>query len=62
MNNAVHWQAVEHALPVAGRLRAELDYRQPLDLEDELELATFDNCLALLSEDAVKAVARIDPI
>ena len=62
VNNAVHWQAVEHALPVAGRLRAELDYRQPLDLDDELELATFDNCLALLSGDAVRAVARIDPI
>jgi acyl-ACP thioesterase len=60
VNNAVHWQAVEHALPVAGRLRAELDYRQPIDLDDELELATFDNCLALLAGDAVKAVARID--
>ena len=36
VNNAVHWQAVEHVLPVTGRLRAELDYRQPIDLGDEL--------------------------
>jgi acyl-ACP thioesterase len=58
VNNAVHWQAVEDTLPVTGRLRAELDYRQPLDLDDELELAPFDNCLAFVTGDGVKAVAR----
>jgi acyl-ACP thioesterase len=62
VNNAVHWQAVEHALPVAGRVRAELDYRQPIDLGDEVELASFDGCLALIAGDAVKAVARVDEI
>ena len=46
VNNAVHWQAVEDTLPVTSRLQAELDYRQPLDLEDELELAPFDAALA----------------
>ena len=59
VNNAVHWQAVEDALTVTGRLRAELDYRQPLDLGDDLELARFDNCLALVTGDGVKAVARV---
>jgi acyl-ACP thioesterase len=59
VNNAVHWQAVEHALPIAGRLRAELDYRQPIDLTDETRLATFDNCVALLAGEDVKAVARV---
>ena len=59
VNNAVHWQAVEDALPVTGRLRAELDHRQPIDLGDELELASFDNCLAFVTGDGVKAVARV---
>ena len=61
VNNAVHWQAVEHVLPVTGRLRAELDYRQPIDLDEELELAPFDNCLAFVTGDGVKAVARVTP-
>jgi acyl-ACP thioesterase len=59
VNNAVHWQAVEDTLTVTGRLRAELDYRQPLDLDDELEIARFGNCLALAIGDSVKAVARV---
>jgi acyl-ACP thioesterase len=44
VNNAVHWAAVEHLLHTTGpdprqSLRARLDFREPLDLEDELELA-----------------------
>jgi acyl-ACP thioesterase len=62
VNNAVHWQAVEHALPVTGPLLAELDYRQPIDLTDDLELTTFADCIALGSADVVKAVARVGPI
>jgi acyl-ACP thioesterase len=61
VNNAVHWQAVEHALPVDGLLRAELDYRQPIDLGEELEIAPFGNCVALVIGDDVKAVARVTP-
>jgi len=61
VNNAVHWQAVEHALPTAGPLRAELDYREPIDLGEELELVTFENCVALITSTAVKAVARVTP-
>jgi acyl-ACP thioesterase len=61
VNNAVYWQAVEHALPVDGRLRAELDYRQPIDLGETLELAPFGNCVALVAGGAVKAVARVTP-
>ena len=59
VNNAVHWQAVEQALPTAGRLRAELDYRQPVEVDDELALAVFDDCVALLAGEMVKAVARV---
>jgi acyl-ACP thioesterase len=62
VNNAVHWQAVEQLLPVSGRVRAELDYRQPLDLADELELASLDRSVAFVASDVVKAVARTEPI
>jgi len=61
VNNAVHWQAVEQVLPTAGRLRAELDYRQPIDLDDAIELVSFDSCVAFVAGDAVRAVARITP-
>ena len=61
VNNAVHWQAVEHVLPVEGRLRAELDYRQPIDLGDDIRLVEYRNCIALVTGDAVKAVARVTP-
>jgi acyl-ACP thioesterase len=62
VNNAVHWQAVEHVLPTQEPLRAELDYRQPIDLDDELALATFGNHVAFLAGDAVKAVAALAEI
>jgi acyl-ACP thioesterase len=59
VNNAVHWQAVEHVLPTSGPLRAELDYRAPIDIGEPVELASFDGCLALVAGGAVKAVARV---
>jgi acyl-ACP thioesterase len=62
VNNAVHWQAVEHALPVTGPVRAELDYRHPIDLGDEVELAAYDPCVAIVAGETVKAVARVTPI
>ncbi len=61
VNNAIHWQAVEHALSVTGRLRAELDYREPIDLGEGIEIVTFGSCVALVTSDAVKAVARVTP-
>jgi acyl-ACP thioesterase len=72
VNNATHWQAVEDVLLGRGRvdssapLRAELEYREPIDVGDELEVATFDDtggcCLALLVGDAIRAVARLEPL
>ena len=68
VNNAIHWQAVEHALAGSGLdpaapLVAELDYRDPIDPGDEIELvSTFDGetlLAALRTSDAVKAVARL---
>lgn len=46
VNNAVHWQAVEEALPALGLdprapLRADLEYRQPIDLGESIDLVRF---------------------
>ena len=69
VNNAVYWQAVEDwaardGASLALPLRAELDYRDPIDLGDEVELAGFDGengrrCLAFLVGDRVRAVASV---
>jgi acyl-ACP thioesterase len=69
VNNAVHWQAVEHALASNGidprrPLAAELDYRDPLDLGDRLELVTAAHGGGLLvgfdAGGELKAVARVE--
>jgi acyl-ACP thioesterase len=67
VNNAVYWQAVEHALRDRDRpLRAELDYRRPIDLGDELELLVSDDSgcvdVGFAVRDDVRAVARVAPI
>jgi acyl-ACP thioesterase len=68
VNNAIHWQAVEHALAdggfdAGGRLVAELDYREPMDAGEEIELASASNdgslIVALRTASAVKAIARV---
>jgi len=68
VNNAIHWQAVEHVLAGSGfdpaaPLVAELDYHVPIDPGDEIELvAAFDGqalLAALRTSDAVKAVASL---
>lgn len=68
VNNAVHWQAVEHALALhevdaAQPLVAELDYRDPIDLGDAVELVAAGSPLlvALRADGATKAVARVTP-
>ena len=67
VNNAIYWQAVEELLPALGvdphkPLRAELDYRQPVDLGERLELARFGSAVAFVAEaDSVRAVARVGP-
>ena len=71
VNNAVHWQAVEDALTDApvdlgAPLRAELDYREPVERDDAVELscaATADGALVGLHVGALlKAVARVGPL
>ncbi len=68
VNNAVYWQAVEDVLrssPIDVRrpLAAELDYRDPIDLSDPVELAVVADgmhvALGFSVGDAVRAVARV---
>ncbi len=70
VNNAVYWQAVEGLLPAFGvdprrPFRAELDYRQPIDLGEEIDLVLFDDrgrpTVAFVARAAVRAVARLGP-
>jgi acyl-ACP thioesterase len=71
VNNAVHWQAVEHLLAAGGpdprqRLRARLDYHEALDFEDELELAFRRDegrlDVGFVTPAGVKAVASVEPL
>ena len=66
VNNAVYWQAVEELLPALcvdprEPLRAELEYRHPIDFGDRVELVTFDGAVAFAAEGTIRAVARIAP-
>jgi acyl-ACP thioesterase len=68
VNNAVYWQAVEQLLPVDGvdprrPLVAELDYRDPIDLDDKVELVAAAGGNGLLvgfrTGGGISAVARL---
>ena len=70
VNNAVYFQALEDVLRSGGLdlrapLVAELDYRDPIDLADRLELcveADGDRVgLGFLVGGSVRAVARVSP-
>ncbi len=71
VNNAAYWAAVEHRL--VGREpdlrrphRARLDYRHPVDLDEQVELAEdFSDGsygAAFVVGDVVKAVVRVEPL
>ena len=54
-------------IDAASPHRAELDYRDPIDLDDRVELATFtagdeSRCVAFLAGDRVRAVAAVRPL
>lgn len=69
VNNAVYWQAVEHLLASSDvdpsrPLVAELDYREPIDLGDRIELvagAAGEQLLAgFRAADGIRAAARVE--
>ena len=72
VNNAVHWQAVEELLLARvgpdplGPLQARLDYREPLDLTDALELAWASEdgrlAVALVAAGRLRAVAAVEAL
>jgi acyl-ACP thioesterase len=67
VNNAIYWQGVEQALASNAvgpheALVAELDYREPIDAGDDVELVTAVGEAGLLvgfRVDRIRAVARI---
>jgi acyl-ACP thioesterase len=71
LNNAAYWHAIEERLalaPVDVRrpLRARLDYRSPIDLDDDVELvesSVGDRLeLGFVTPAGVKAVARVEQL
>lgn len=63
VNNAVYWAAVEEHLPAAGLdprlpLRARIDHRHPVDLDDPLELVVAADHAGLTLAFAVAGAAR----
>jgi acyl-ACP thioesterase len=69
LNNAIYWQAVEHALnsgalDLARPLVTELDYREPIDAGDQIDLVTavegHEVIVGLRASDGVRAVARVE--
>jgi acyl-ACP thioesterase len=69
LNNAIYWQGVEHALAssdldAARPLSAELDYREPVDAGEDVELVTAAEASRLLvgfrAPDGIRAVARVE--
>ncbi len=71
VNNAVHWQAIEDALrnsPVdaSAPLVAELDYRDPVDLADSVELLVDGDGhvlrIGLAVAESLRAVARVEAV
>jgi acyl-ACP thioesterase len=67
INNAVYWEAVEHLLLTEGPdlrrpLRACLDYHEPVDLDDQLQLgvtATSNRLDVVFRTTRVNAVASV---
>ena len=70
VNNAAYWDAVEErlgsALDARRPFRARLDYRHPLDLGDEVELAESTGAgpftLAFTVAGETRAVALVEPL
>jgi acyl-ACP thioesterase len=67
VNNAVYWQAVEDVLAGAtvdlrAPMRAELDFREPIDHGEPLELVTAGGTMGFAFGESVRAVARLTSI
>jgi acyl-ACP thioesterase len=70
VNNAAYWAAVEQRLADVGidprqPLRARLDYRHPIDLDEPVDVAELVDddgyAFAFVVDTTVRAVGRVDP-
>jgi acyl-ACP thioesterase len=59
VNNAAYWIAVEEHFALTAPHRAVLEYRQPLDLGDAVELRRSDDALWFVVGEAVRAAAAL---
>jgi acyl-ACP thioesterase len=59
VNNAAYWVAVEEHLELTAPHRAVLEYRQPLDIGDAVELRLSDGALWFVVDGDVRAAAAI---
>lgn len=59
VNNAAFWAPLEEswAARLDGPLRVVLEYRRPIDVEDEIEVAVDGDALWLMAADGVRAAA-----
>jgi acyl-ACP thioesterase len=71
VNNAAYWKAVEDrlhlgVLDLRHPYRARLDYRHPIDLGEQVELASFPRAgglaVGFVGAGVVKAVALVEPL
>ena len=71
VNNAAYWHAVEHRVKGSGpdlRLptRARLDYRHPIDLDEDVELAEYVDqgryAVAFVAGGVIKAVSCVEQL
>jgi len=61
VNNAAYWIAVEEQFTLVAPHRAVLEYRQPLDLGDAVELRRSDGALWFVVGGDVRAATAITP-
>jgi acyl-ACP thioesterase len=63
VNNAAYWAPAEEAWRgrLTGRLHAVLEYRQPIDLDEQVELQSDGDLIWLVVAGEVRSAARLDP-
>jgi acyl-ACP thioesterase len=63
VNNAAYWVPLEErwASRLSGRPRATLEYRQPIDLGEPVELVEDGDAVWLVARGELRSAARLDP-
>ena len=63
VNNAAYWVPLEErwASRLQGLVRATVEYRQPIDLEESVELVEDGDAIWLVASGEIRSAARLDP-